>query len=139
VAHVLSILNPKHNASVALHGIILSLNPGETPAVVQKAPFRGIETGVGFYYMGSLLSMFAASLAMLGKHLLSRYSLREFDALEERRFELFLRSPTAMIMFAHALNLCGLWCIGTFVYFTTPLAVSIVVIFLATAVFTMLR
>jgi len=135
----------------ALPETFLPQDPCETPAVPldEEALFGGTETGAGFYYMGSLVAIFAGSLAMLGRRLLSRYSLheiercadrrRELDALERWKVELFLKSPTAMILIAQALDFCGLACMNSSSrYITTPFTVSIIVILLATAVLLML-
>ena len=87
----------------------------------QEAP-NGIDIAFALFFASSLHCIFAAIFAILLKQCLANYLVhkgesliercrdrqRKFDALEEWRFDLFLKIPRVLLLIALPLLICGL-------------------------------
>ena len=104
--------------------ILLTLNPGEPPAVpsAQEHPPSEIVTVAMLMYASLLISLLAAFTAMLGKQWLNRYlrnaggsmiercgdRQRKCDGLQKWPFHFFVESLPVMLQIALLLLACGL-------------------------------
>ena len=116
---------PDGRTEALLHAILLALNPDEIPAIPppQEAPPDGVDVAIILFKTSFSVSVFAAVFALEGDYL-----RHKSGAPTSRRFNLFFKCITLMVLIALALLFCGLgqriWYIDSSVAYTlAPLAV----------------